>query len=566
MGLLKNIVRSLGAAALLSLAFAASQHVAAQPANDSCSAPVLLMKDVPVNGTTALASNDYQLSGAACFTGVGQTSSAAPGRDVVYAFTAPAAGNYSFKVTNYSASNDMVLYLANSCPVGVAPVTVACSVAGNRNSNSSSEELMCVPLAASQQVFVFVDENSFTGGSGFSIEVNPCIQESEPNDTPATASTPAFGIEGSIAPAGEVDFYSLGTPAAGSRVFAMVDGVAGSSTDFDMRITTTTDTLEYDDTNNDALFGALSPNIAGRALTGVASFIRINHFSGGTQSEPYRLYHVVQPPLATATLEAEPNDTLAQANSAANNYFSGFLAGPAPSADVDTYSFAAAAGDLLFLSLDSDPLRNGTPINATLALLDSAGMTLLSVNDSGSIFSTMSGAGSLAAGSPHSPAEALVYRVSTGGTFYAKVSIGTSSTGPTGLGDYLLSISKNGAIGAGGAPVLDIDLDGAYDALTDGLLVIRYLFGLTGTGLTNGATAPGAKRIDPGEIATYLASIDSLLDVDDNTQTDALTDGLIILRYLFGLRGSALIHDAIGQDANRTGEMQVEAYIRSLTP
>jgi len=41
---------------------------------------------------------------------------------------------------------------------------------------------------------------------------------------------------------------------------------------------------------------------------------------------------------------------------------------------------------------------------------------------------------------------------------------------------------------------LDIDCDGVADALTDGLLVIRYLFGLRGAALIRGAVGAGAQR------------------------------------------------------------------------
>ena len=61
----------------------------------------------------------------------------------------------------------------------------------------------------------------------------------------------------------------------------------------------------------------------------------------GNAQEPYRLYAVVQPPLASATTETEPNNTPAQANMAANNYFLGALTN---SADVDVYEFEAKKG------------------------------------------------------------------------------------------------------------------------------------------------------------------------------------------------------------------------------
>ena len=419
---------------------------------------------MPVSGTTIAARADYSLSGTSCFNGVGNTSSTAAGRDVVYSFIAPTASNYSFKVTNYNPVSNLVLYVSTSCQ---APGTLTCNSAGgpviaaaNRVSVNSSEEVKCLSLAAGQQVFVFVDENSVTDGSSFTIEATLCVQETEPNDTPAQANVIAFGIEGSINPAGDADFYSLGTPAAGSRVFAMVDGVAANAFgDFDLRVTTTTDTLEYDDINNDVPFGENAPNVAGTLTTGSPTFLRVNHFTANptppvsppptpAAAEPYRLYAVVQPPIDAATVEAEPNDTIAQANSGANNYFSGNLAGPAPSTDVDIYAFSAQAGDLVFLSLDCDPLRDNTPINGALSLLDSAGATLLSVNGSGSLSSTTPSPGTLVGTSPFSPGEAMVFRISLSGTYYARVSIGTSSPGATGAGDYLLSIA-NASVSSG---------------------------------------------------------------------------------------------------------------------
>ena len=54
---------------------------------------------------------------------------------------------------------------------------------------------------------------------------------------------------------------------------------------------------------------------------------------------------------------------------------------------------------------------------------------------------------------------------------------------------------------------LDIDANGSADALTDGLLVIRYLFGLRDASLTQGAMGNGAQRLTPAEVQTYLQSL-----------------------------------------------------------
>jgi hypothetical protein len=59
---------------------------------------------------------------------------------------------------------------------------------------------------------------------------------------------------------------------------------------------------------------------------------------------------------------------------------------------------------------------------------------------------------------------------------------------------------------------------------------------------------------------------EQLLDIDGNDQVDALTDGLLILRYIFGLRGSVLITGVVAQDATRTSEEDIEAHLEVLIP
>ena len=92
---------------------------------------------------------------------------------------------------------------------------------------------------------------------------------------------------------------------------------------------------------------------------------------------------------------------------------------------------------------------------------------------------------------------------------------------------------------------LDIDNDGTTQALTDGLLVLRYLFGFQGTSLVENAVNTGATHTAATDIKDYLDSNNSLLDLDGNGQTDSLTDGLLLLRYLFGFSGQSLIEAAL---------------------
>ena len=61
---------------------------------------------------------------------------------------------------------------------------------------------------------------------------------------------------------------------------------------------------------------------------------------------------------------------------------------------------------------------------------------------------------------------------------------------------------------------LDIDENGEYDALSDGLLIIRYLFGLTGDDLVLGILGSNSLVVEPLEIKSKLASMRANLDID----------------------------------------------------
>jgi hypothetical protein len=55
--------------------------------------------------------------------------------------------------------------------------------------------------------------------------------------------------------------------------------------------------------------------------------------------------------------------------------------------------------------------------------------------------------------------------------------------------------------------VLDIDGNGQIAALSDGLLVLRFMFGFTGTTLTSGAIGSGCTRCNAAAIEPYLAGL-----------------------------------------------------------
>jgi hypothetical protein len=113
---------------------------------------------------------------------------------------------------------------------------------------------------------------------------------------------------------------------------------------------------------------------------------------------------------------------------------------------------------------------------------------------------------------------------------------------------------------------LDLDGDLKYDALTDGLLILRGLFGLDGESLVAGAISPNATYTSAVNIEERIITLNDLTDIDGNGQIDALTDGLLTLRYLFGLEGESLINGVLGQDATRVTPAEIEAHLETLIP
>jgi hypothetical protein len=57
------------------------------------------------------------------------------------------------------------------------------------------------------------------------------------------------------------------------------------------------------------------------------------------------------------------------------------------------------------------------------------------------------------------------------------------------------------------ASAIDIDGDGQYLPLTDGLLLLRFGFGFSGNALIAGAVGPGCTRCDAPSITTFLQDL-----------------------------------------------------------
>ena len=110
---------------------------------------------------------------------------------------------------------------------------------------------------------------------------------------------------------------------------------------------------------------------------------------------------------------------------------------------------------------------------------------------------------------------------------------------------------------------LDVDFSGEVSPLTDGLLIIRHMFGFEGDSLTTGATAPDAFRREPEQISEYISSLESL-DIDDDGSLQALADGLLIIRSLFGFSGDSLIAGALPASNSSVSAEEIQSKIEAL--
>ncbi len=114
-------------------------------------------------------------------------------------------------------------------------------------------------------------------------------------------------------------------------------------------------------------------------------------------------------------------------------------------------------------------------------------------------------------------------------------------------------------------PLLNIDNSAAptvYDAATDGLLLMRYLLGLRGAELVAGALGTNPLR-NATQIEAHIQTYLQRFDVDGDGLVRPQTDGLMIYRRLLGLSGAALTAGA--KNSSRT-DLDIANAIDALRP
>ena len=106
---------------------------------------------------------------------------------------------------------------------------------------------------------------------------------------------------------------------------------------------------------------------------------------------------------------------------------------------------------------------------------------------------------------------------------------------------------------------LDADANVSVKAMTDGILALRWMLGMTGTAATQGAIGALPGRTLATDIAAHLNL--QRIDIDGDSSVDAATDGVLLLRALLGLIGTAVTNGAVSPCATRTTWEDIRAHL-----
>jgi hypothetical protein len=111
----------------------------------------------------------------------------------------------------------------------------------------------------------------------------------------------------------------------------------------------------------------------------------------------------------------------------------------------------------------------------------------------------------------------------------------------------------------------DFDGNGQADALTDGLIFLRHAFGVRGASLTDSVMATDS-TMTSNEVQVAVEKAQVIADIDGDGNVDALTDGLILLRYMFDIRTENLVDDVVSANATRASAESVQQHIELYMP
>jgi hypothetical protein len=219
------------------------------------------------------------------------------------------------------------------------------------------------------------------------------------------------------------------------------------------------------------------------------------------------------------------------------------------------------------------------PVNATIA--DAQGVGTITNDDAAppqeavSIKFAGTGTGTTTSATPGLSCAANCATTVANGTAITITPVATGGSvfmgwlgGCTDIGNCVRTITGTTELIATFAPpgtVATLDIDASapttkYDAATDGVMVLRALFGVSGLAISTGTGTRSAV-----DIATYLTNINAKLDVNGDGKVQALTDGLMIVRYLLNLPAAAVV-EGVPLTPLRSNAASVMNYLSGLSP
>ena len=106
--------------------------------------------------------------------------------------------------------------------------------------------------------------------------------------------------------------------------------------------------------------------------------------------------------------------------------------------------------------------------------------------------------------------------------------------------------------------------NGTADLTSDGLLILRYALGFTGSALIAGTRAdqtPSNLATVVGAINAHMTTYSAAHDIDGSGGTISVKDATIIARYLSGFRGASLTSGLSLAGGTRITSQDIDAYI-----
>ena len=169
---------------------------------------------------------------------------------------------------------------------------------------------------------------------------------------------------------------------------------------------------------------------------------------------------------------------------------------------------------------------------------------------------------------------------SNGGMTFSSNQLGTMTVVPGGGGGMVapqitspntatfnLGVNSNFALTATGSPVPGFSVSGALPAGVNFNGMNGQLFGTPGPGTTGGypLTFTATNGVPPNATQNFALVVATActLDADGNGTVDALTDGLMLLRAMFGLTGTAVTNNSVGDSPGRATWTAIRAYLNA---